>query len=147
MWFGAGGGVARYDGKIWRAFTTSDGLAGNIVGDLAVDLDGSLWFVTNQGVTHYSGNSAGVKAEVGNSEKVAPFFLPQNYPNPFHAMTTIRYALPFEGPVQIRIFDLQGKEVVVPEHPKIKAGGRNAVTWDGGINSARSRFPVFIFVN
>jgi len=38
------------------------------------------------------------------------FKLSQNYPNPFNPSTTIRYDLPFDGKVSIKIFDMSGKE-------------------------------------
>lgn len=39
------------------------------------------------------------------------FALYQNYPNPFNPATTIRYSVPKESKVTIKIFDLLGKEV------------------------------------
>jgi len=42
----------------------------------------------------------------------ADFKLTQNYPNPFNPSTTIRYQLPISSQVDIRIFDILGKEVI-----------------------------------
>ncbi|MDQ3019886.1 MAG: T9SS type A sorting domain-containing protein [Bacteroidota bacterium] len=39
------------------------------------------------------------------------FELSQNYPNPFNPTTTINYSLPFESKVNIKIFDMSGKEI------------------------------------
>jgi len=39
------------------------------------------------------------------------FRLSQNYPNPFNPSTTINYSIPVDGFVQIRVFDMLGKEV------------------------------------
>lgn len=41
----------------------------------------------------------------------APILLGQNQPNPFAAVTTIPYRVTTPGPVQLRLFDLQGREV------------------------------------
>ncbi|MEP0545924.1 MAG: DUF1501 domain-containing protein [Rhodothermales bacterium] len=39
------------------------------------------------------------------------FAVEGNYPNPFTSRTTIRFRLGDAGPVQVRVFDLQGREV------------------------------------
>ena len=39
------------------------------------------------------------------------FNLNQNYPNPFNPNTTIRYQLPKDMKVDIKVFDILGKEV------------------------------------
>ncbi len=58
VWAGTwGGGVARFDGKRWRNYTSSDGLAGNIVYSMAQDKAGVLWFGTNRGLSRYDGRS------------------------------------------------------------------------------------------
>ncbi len=58
LWFGAaGGGVSRYDGKSFTNFTTSQGLANNIVSSIIEDKTGHLWFGTRIGVSRYDGTS------------------------------------------------------------------------------------------
>ncbi len=39
------------------------------------------------------------------------FVLYQNYPNPFNPVTTIQYELPVSTNVQLKIFDILGKEI------------------------------------
>ncbi|MFZ5876957.1 MAG: ligand-binding sensor domain-containing protein [Nitrospirota bacterium] len=57
-WIGTwGGGVARFDGKTWKNYTTKDGLAGNVVYAIAQDPTGRLWFGTNHGVSTYDGKT------------------------------------------------------------------------------------------
>lgn len=41
------------------------------------------------------------------------YSLSQNYPNPFNPSTLINYALPKAGNVELRIYDLQGREVAM----------------------------------
>jgi ligand-binding sensor domain-containing protein len=56
VWAGTwGGGVARFDGKRWTNFNTTDGMAGNIVYAIAQDKTGALWFGTDKGVTRFDG--------------------------------------------------------------------------------------------
>lgn len=58
IWAGTwGGGVSRYDGKVWRNFTQDDGLAGNIVFSLAQDKHAHFWFGTHRGATFYDGKN------------------------------------------------------------------------------------------
>ena len=58
VWAGTwGGGVGHYDGQAWTNYTTSDGLAGNIVYSIAQDQNGMLWFGTNNGLSRYDGQS------------------------------------------------------------------------------------------
>jgi hypothetical protein len=41
------------------------------------------------------------------------FRLQQNYPNPFNPMTTIVFALPKQSAVNMKLFDIQGRQVTV----------------------------------
>lgn len=58
------------------------------------------------------------------------FLLLQNYPNPFNLTTQIGYALPRESEVQIRIYDVLGRQVKVFELGRQSAGFK-IVAWDG----------------
>ncbi len=51
------------------------------------------------------------------------FFVDQNYPNPFNPTTTIRFGLPKEMPVDLRIYNILGQEVaVLISNQVLKAG-------------------------
>ena len=43
--------------------------------------------------------------------KPTGFVLYQNYPNPFNAATTISFALPFQGNVNLSIYTLTGQKI------------------------------------
>lgn len=45
------------------------------------------------------------------SYSINNYNLNQNYPNPFNPITTIEYQIPFEGFVEIKVFDILGREV------------------------------------
>ncbi len=58
------------------------------------------------------------------------FALLQNYPNPFNPSTTISFALPEAGVVQLTIYNLHGQEVRTLASGNY-ASGKYAITWDG----------------
>ena len=60
------------------------------------------------------------------------FALEQNYPNPFHPATTVRYTLSQAGPVRLAVYDLLGREVVRLKDGLAAAGGHQARVEAGG---------------
>lgn len=50
LWFGTESGLVRYDGTIFKTFTTAHGLLSNIIVDLAIGKNGKIWIVSQQGV-------------------------------------------------------------------------------------------------
>ena len=54
----------------------------------------------------------------------------QNYPNPFNTGTLIKFSLPQSGHVQLKIFNLNGKEVITLLDQNLKGGAGQSV-WDG----------------
>lgn len=52
VWAGTwGGGLSRFDGQTWTQYTVSEGLPGNHVFMLYIDLTGVLWVGTNNGLS------------------------------------------------------------------------------------------------
>ncbi|GAF80334.1 unnamed protein product, partial [marine sediment metagenome] len=58
------------------------------------------------------------------------FLLYQNYPNPFNSNTTIEYDLKKSTRVEIKIFDILGKEVITLVN-NIESPGRKSIIWNG----------------
>jgi tetratricopeptide (TPR) repeat protein len=57
------------------------------------------------------------------------FKLHQNYPNPFNPVTTIKYEIPSDNFVTIRIYDLLGREIF--NSGEFKKAGSHEVKFDG----------------
>ena len=58
------------------------------------------------------------------------FGLDQNYPNPFNPSTTIRFALPKDAQVSLKIYDVLGREVRTLVNARVTAGYQQVI-WDG----------------
>ncbi len=72
-----------------------------------------------------------------SSEIPENFSLSQNYPNPFNPMTKIKFQLPNKGFVNLKVFDMLGKEVGILVNEDLSAGTYeyewNAVNLPSGI--------------
>jgi len=79
---------------------------------------------------------------VGNSEFIqekliaynimpASFTLNQNFPNPFNPTTTIRYGLPMDERVTLKVYNLLGQEVNTLMNNVTMKAGYHLASWDG----------------
>ncbi len=70
----------------------------------------------------------------GNNQNVplipAEYELMQNYPNPFNPTTTISYAVPKTGAVNLAIYNLRGQQIKML-FSGLVAAGRYKVVWNG----------------
>ena len=83
--------------------------------------DNSKWVPVEKGLYSY------IKANP--IEKVVPsrYLLSQNYPNPFNPVTTIKYNIPQDGFVVLKIYDILGREVRTLANGE-KSAGNYSVT-------------------
>ena len=74
----------------------------------------SVYPLTGEGsITISGGADQGVCAEGGESRAVpSTFTLKQNYPNPFNPTTAIDFGVPTNSRVELRVYDLLGREVM-----------------------------------
>ncbi|MCH7732063.1 MAG: T9SS type A sorting domain-containing protein [Candidatus Marinimicrobia bacterium] len=61
----------------------------------------------------------------------------QNYPNPFNPITTIRYQLPQENHVSLKIYDIMGREVRNLFDQKV-AVGNHQILWNSRNNNGKT---------
>jgi phosphatidylserine/phosphatidylglycerophosphate/cardiolipin synthase-like enzyme len=76
------------------------------------------------------GGTDSITVGVGENETREPstFALEQNYPNPFNPEAVIRFAIPRNGLVDLRVYDVLGREVATLLHEE-RIAGTHEVTW------------------
>lgn len=107
-------------------------IAGLDAGD--VDGDGTMDFVASDHEGHnlmlfLGGESGPVAVEPISSDLPTAFALEQNYPNPFNPVTTISFSLDRPSRVDLRVYDVLGREVETLVSGSL-AAGRFEVHWD-----------------
>lgn len=68
----------------------------------------------------------------GNNNIPLVFNLYQNFPNPFNPATVIKYDLPKDVKVTVKIYDLLGREVAILLNNEFKNAGRYELNWNAG---------------
>ncbi|MDZ7370787.1 MAG: VIT domain-containing protein [candidate division KSB1 bacterium] len=83
-------------------------------------------------LTPYTAFYADPNAKVKEKREARPsqFVLYPNHPNPFNPSTTLRFELPGDGYVTVRIYDLTGR-LVRTVFAGVAAAGEHALLWDG----------------
>ena len=84
-------------------------------------------FSTDITLVKYSQVTVSVKE--GGSEIPLSYSLEQNYPNPFNPSTTIRFALPKSGHVELKIYNTLGQEVATLANEE-KIAGTYSARWN-----------------
>jgi len=73
------------------------------------------------------------------------FALLGNYPNPFNSRTTIRYSVPQNMPISLRLYNVLGQEVLTLAQGRVEAG-LHSVAWDGrdarGVDAASGLYLI-----
>lgn len=106
-------GFVEFDGENWEVYTQNNSpLLSNYIRDLEEDFNGNIWIgLDDAGISIYNRN--GISSVLPETNSI-PFSykLLQNYPNPFNPTTTIKYNLADDSQVQIKVFDILGRQVV-----------------------------------
>jgi hypothetical protein len=99
------------------------------VRSIGIDSHGYAFIGTNEGSVFASLQTT-TSADLKFDELPQQYFLNQNYPNPFNPITTISYSLPKRSLVQIKIFDILGKEIATLVNEQ-KSTGTYSVQFNG----------------
>lgn len=140
--FGDTGYIAQEFGKIYR--TTDKGKSWEEQSISASPffwgisfIDSKTGWAVGSGNIIYHTNNGGVTSinEDNFYFNLQNYLLYQNHPNPFNPSTTIRYHVPLDGLVTIKVFDILGREIstLVEE---FKTAGYHDVQFDGTVLSS-----------
>jgi hypothetical protein len=86
------------------------------------------------------------KVQIAGNEIPKEFYLAQNYPNPFNPTTDIEFSIPVAVNVEIKIYDILGREVAVLISEFLQPG-KYKVRWNGtDKNGATVSSGVYFYV-
>ena len=107
VWIGSKNGVQVRDltGKLLKEYTKSDGLTGNNVTCMAIDVQGNKWFGTYNGVSELLNNGVGVEEQTVESNEV------KIMPHPLIAESVLKFNNNQQQKVNIKVYDITGKQV------------------------------------
>jgi hypothetical protein len=102
----------------------------------------NIYLADAQGGSRGSGPSLVTSIDADPAPEVQPATvrLEQNYPNPFNGQTVISFAIPASltgSPVELAIYDVQGRRLRTLLHQKMPAGTFVA-RWNGDAESGAS---------
>jgi len=130
IWIGTSGGVSKLipADTSWTNFTVDDGIVSNDVRDIIITPDGVIWFATAGGLSK-------LKIQLNSIDKddsiiAKSFQVHPAYPNPFNMSTTIEFNLNIASHVNIKIYDINGREVTEIINSNLLPGNYQA-RWNG----------------
>ena len=94
--------------------------------------------ISSDGVTLSSGSTTLEYIPIPND-----FALNQAYPNPFNPVTTLNFALPIETEVSLKVYNLEGREVISLINGNLEAG-YHSVLWNANRHSSGVYFVKMI---
>jgi hypothetical protein len=87
------------------------------------------WIVGGNGHVYATTNGGIVSVDNDAQHSVEEFVLHQNYPNPFNPTTKIVYGIPSRAFVELKLFDVLGREVATLVS-ELKRPGAYTVKWN-----------------
>jgi 2',3'-cyclic-nucleotide 2'-phosphodiesterase (5'-nucleotidase family) len=108
-----------------------------------ITFQGNVDYDSEGRIKEKSNKSGGDEFETEeNSSLINRYQLYNNYPNPFNPVTTIKFQIPKDGNVTIKIFNSLGQEIETLKNDFMRAGVYT-VNWNGSKYSSGIYFYVF----
>lgn len=101
---------------------------------MILDKDDLTNSVTSTGVFKVTNSTSVEKNTSGQPEG---FMLEQNFPNPFNPSTSIRFSIPKETSVSLKVYDILGREIKTIVNDNLSAGNYN-MRWNGEDNNNKT---------
>ncbi len=122
-------GLFRCNGNDWSVYyVPSEGFDNSdFLNDVKTDLR-NVWITREDGISVFNVNGIPDLGVPGVPPETVT--LKQNYPNPFNPETTIRYELPADGKVTLKIYNILGQEIRTLVNGE-QLAGPNEVVWNG----------------
>ncbi|MGH7457286.1 MAG: T9SS type A sorting domain-containing protein, partial [bacterium] len=125
--------AAKWNGAKWVTF--GSGVSANVTAidvlENKVYIGGPFTRAGGKPSYHFAQWNEPVDSSIINEgpTPTADIHLLQNYPNPFNPMTTISYLIPKSSFVELKVFDLSGKQIKTLVH-EFKNVGRHRINFD-----------------
>jgi photosystem II stability/assembly factor-like uncharacterized protein len=101
------------------------GINSKLVGDKII-----CWIgCTTGGIYKSTRYTSGISSNTSNIPE--KYILSQNYPNPFNPVTNIKFGIPKNSFVTIKVYDILGKEIATLVNKNLTTGSYN-VSWNAG---------------
>ena len=97
------------------------------VGQIFIGTTANAIYKSNSGFLYHTAKIITKVEDIRPITIPKEFHLDQNYPNPFNPSTTIRFGLPQKSDVNLKIFDLLGREVATLIDKTMSAGGYKVI--------------------
>ena len=128
----------QFGNRLWLVKYSGNPSVGHLLGSSGLDSASNLYIVwddqwsdfgTVPVVLKYTPGRVVASVDEGQTN-IEQFVLHQNFPNPFNPSTMIRFNLPTEQHVDLKVFDILGREVAVVIDQNMVAG-RHEAMFDG----------------
>jgi hypothetical protein len=146
VWYGyqlgTDGSLTRKDSIVWNfavPYNSNERPRG-----IAFSPDGKYAYPAVFGTASYPALEQFVRAATDvkkdNNSTVKSFELSQNYPNPFNPSTEIRFSVPKDGAVSLKVYSILGQEVASLVNRELTAG-----TYTANFNASRLASGTYIY--